>query len=104
MILRVVTTLAMSVLVLPGPATDAFAQSFSPGQAHDAVRNGDIVPLKDIFTRLEREFGGYQLDAELFSTADGGSEYRIVWMSDEGRRLQIVVNAQTGRVESVRGG
>lgn len=104
MIHRVVTTLAMSVLVLPGPTTHAVAQSFSPGQAHDAVRNGDIVPLKDIFARLEGEYGGYQLDAELFSTSDGGSEYKIVWMSEDGRRMQVVVNAQSGRIESVRGG
>lgn len=104
MLLRAAASLLIGALVLPGPGSPVQAQSFSPGQAHDAVRSGDIVPLKDIFARLEREFGGYQIDVELFSTPGGGSEYRIVWMSDAGRRLQITVNAQTGRIVRTSGG
>lgn len=104
MIFRAVACLVIGVLLWPGPVTPVWGQSFSPGQAHDAVRSGDIVPLKEIFARLEREFGGYQLDVELFSTSGGGSEYRIVWMDDDGRRLRIVVNAQTGRIVRTSGG
>jgi len=104
MLLRAVASLVIGVLVWPGPVIPVWAQSFSPGQAHDAVRNGDIVPLKDIFSMLEGRYGGYQLDVELFSRPGGGSEYRIVWMNDAGRRMNIVVDAQNGRIVRTSGG
>ncbi|MEM9740394.1 MAG: hypothetical protein AAF829_11035 [Pseudomonadota bacterium] len=86
---------------LIGPAD---AQSFTPGDTRNSGRSADIVPLRDVFARLKERFGGYQLDAELFSTSGNGSEYRIEWMSGEGRRMRIVVNAQTGRIIRSSGG
>ncbi len=99
---------ALFVLALLAVA-DASGQSnsFSPGQARDAVEKGDVVPLRDVFRSLERRYGGYQIDAGLFN-ARGGQEYRITWMGGagefKGRRMKIVVDAQTGRIKSVSGG
>lgn len=101
---------AVSLILLAafGAASPAVAQNwgnqFSPGQARDAREQGRIVPLRDIFRMLENRYGGYQLGAELFSRNGGGSEYRIDWMSGEGRKMKIVVDAQSGRVLSARGG
>ena len=74
------------------------ANSFSPNQARDEVSRGKIVPLKSIFRQLKREYGGYQLGAALFSKPDGGAVYNIEWMSEEGRKMTIVVDAETGRI------
>ena len=104
MIFRAVASLAIGALIWPGTAGPVEAQqSFSAEQARNAVRSGDILPLKDIFDTLEDEFGGYQLDVDLFSTSVGGSEYHIEWMSEDGRWLEIVVDAQTGDLVSTSG-
>jgi len=96
--LRFALLAALIALLVPPMAAQGWGQSFSPDQARDARQSGDIVPLRDILRRLEREYGGEYLDAELYSREGGGSEYRIDWKTGDGRIVRFVVNAQTGRV------
>lgn len=97
--------LAALAATVAGPALHAAnAQSFTPGDPRDTARAADIVPLREVFARLKDRYGGYQLDAELFSTSGGGAEYRIEWMSGEGRRMRIVVDARSGRITRSSGG
>lgn len=84
--------------------TNPWANQFSPGQAREAVREGKTVPLSRIFQQLKREYGGYQLGAELYSRADGSTFYEIDWMTEDGRKAQFTVDAQSGRVINRRGG
>ncbi|MEO0816942.1 MAG: hypothetical protein AAFX86_06490 [Pseudomonadota bacterium] len=84
--------------------SSASAQSFTPGDPRESGRAADIVPLREVFSRLKDRYGGYQLDAELFSTSGGGVEYRIEWMTGEGRRMRISVDARTGRITRSSGG
>lgn len=84
-------------------SAQGWGNSFTPGEARDARRKGDIVPLSRIFQQLKSRYGGYQLDAELFSRPGGGSDYRIVWMTRDGRRMRFIVDAQTGRILSSSG-
>lgn len=94
----------LTALLAPPVVAQGWGNSFSPGQARDARQNGDIVPLRDIIRRLEREHGGRYLNAELFSREGGGSEYRIDWITEDGRKVLFVVDAQTGRIIRTRGG
>ncbi len=94
----------LAALLAPPAAAQNWGDSFSPGQARDARQSGDIVPLRDIIRRLENQHGGRYLDAALFSRPGGGSEYRIDWITEDGRKVMFVVDAQTGRVISTRGG
>ena len=50
-----------------------WGDQFSPGQARDAVKEGRTVPLSRIFQSLKREYGGYQLGADLYSREGGGA-------------------------------
>jgi len=100
---RAVFLAALGAALLVPPEGHAVAQSFTPGDTRNTGPQLDIVPLREIFATLKDRYGGYQLDAELFSTASG-SEYRIDWMSGDGRRMRIVVNAQTGRILRTSGG
>ena len=84
--------------------TNPWANQFSPGQAREAVREGKTVPLSRIFQQLKREYGGYQLGAELYSRADGTTFYEIDWMTEDGRKAQFTVDAQSGRVINRPGG
>ena len=102
---RILAALVAVILLPASPAlAQGWRQSFSPDQARDAVTNGDIVPLRDIFRMLKQRFGGYQLGAELFSKPGGGSEYHIDWMTRDGHKMQFIVDAQTGQITSSEGG
>jgi len=91
-------------LLSAGPATaQRWGDSFSPGQARDAVRDGKTVPLSKIFQMLKREYGGYQLGADLVSKQGGGAEYHIDWMTGDGRKMRFVVDAQSGSITDRRG-
>ncbi len=100
-----VMLIAIAALGTTAPASaQGWGNSFSPGQARDASQNGDIKPLREVIQKLKREFGGSHLSAELFSKEGGGAEYRIDWITDDGRKLRLVVDAQNGRVISSTGG
>ncbi len=93
---------ALGLLAAPAPAQD-WGQSFSPGEAREAVRDGRSLPLAKILEPLKAEYGGYLLSAELFSTASGSTQYEIQWMTGDGRKTVFVVDAQTGNVLERRG-
>ncbi|MBU4568508.1 MAG: PepSY domain-containing protein [Alphaproteobacteria bacterium] len=75
-----------------------WGDQFSPGQARDAVKQGRTVPLSRIFQSLKREYGGYQLGADLYSRDSGGAVYEIDWLTDDGRKVHVTVDAETGAV------
>lgn len=99
---------ALFALVAMGLIASASAQgwgnSFSAGQARDASQNGQIKPLRDVIRSLKRELGGSYLNAELFSKEGGGAEYHIDWVTDDGRKLTLIVDAESGRVTRSTGG
>lgn len=81
-----------------------WGNQFSPGEARDAVKEGRTVPLSRIFQSLKRQYGGYQLGADLYSQESGGAVYEIDWLTEDGRKLHVTVDAQTGTVLDQRGG
>ena len=106
---RIVTFfLAVGLMGAPIAAAQSggnpWANQFSPGQAREAVREGKTVPLSRIFQQLKREYGGYQLGAELYSRDDGTTFYEIDWMTEDGRKAHFTVDAQSGSVINRRGG
>jgi hypothetical protein len=52
------------------------------------------VPLGEVLRDLRSKYGGQHLDAR-----KAGGHYIIAWMTEDGRRLNIRVNASTGREE-----
>lgn len=106
---RILISLAAISLMATAPMAPAMAQSwgqsFTADEARDARESGEIIPLKRIFRQLKREYGGYQLGAELFTKPSGnGSDYVIDWITDDGRKMRFVVDAQTGRILDASGG
>lgn len=106
---RILAILALSALsfapaALAQQGGNPWANQFSPGQAREAVREGKTVPLSRIFQQLKREYGGYQLGAELYSRDDGTTFYEIDWMTEDGRKAHFTVDAQSGSVMNRRGG
>lgn len=106
---RILALLAVTVLIsapvaLAQQGGNPWANQYSPGQAREAVREGKTVPLSRVFQQLKREYGGYQLGAELYSRDDGSTFYEIDWMTEDGRKAKFTVDAQSGSVINRRGG
>ena len=99
MIAAILLSAALLTAPLPALGQGQFGNSFTADEARDARDKGNVVPLRDIFRRLKRQYGGYQVDANLYNR-NGGQVYVIDWMSDKGERMRITVDAQTGRIVS----
>jgi uncharacterized membrane protein YkoI len=93
--------------LVAAPAASAqgndWMNQFSPGQARDSRNQGHTVPLSQIFNTLKRQYGGYQLSADLYDRGNGKSVYEIDWMTGDGRKMHFVVDAQSGSVLDRRG-
>jgi uncharacterized membrane protein YkoI len=83
---------------------EGWGNQFTPGEAREAVKEGRTVPLSKIFQSLKREYGGYQLGADLYSQDSGEAVYEIDWLTDDGRKVHVTVDAQTGAIIDRNGG
>ena len=97
--LAILLVAACAAAPLPASAQGQYGNSFSADEARNARDKGDVVPLRDIFRRLKNRYGGYQIDANLYNRS-GGQVYVIDWMTDKGERIQVTVDAKTGRILS----
>ena len=98
----ILTLLCATLIALPATAQQGNGypvQSWSPGQARDAVKKGQNKSLGDIYAGLRSRYGGKALDARLID----GNTYSIVWESGNGRVLNLIVDARTGQVKSEKG-
>jgi hypothetical protein len=107
MLRRTLIPLMAVLLIAGGAAAPADAQrgrdrdhqrGESPFQGWDTPRQERMpqreVSLSDVLRDLRRKYGGQHLDAQKV-----GEHYVIAWMTEDGRRLNIRVNAATGREE-----
>jgi len=75
-----------------------FGNPFQRGDSWDRPRDQNTpqreVSLSDVLRDLRSKYGGQHLDAR-----KAGGYYMISWMTEDGRRLTLRVNASTGREE-----
>ena len=75
-----------------------FGNPFQRGDSWDRPRDQNTpqreVSLSDVLRDLRSKYGGQHLDAR-----KAGGYYMISWMTEDGRRLNLRVNASTGREE-----
>jgi uncharacterized membrane protein YkoI len=60
------------------------------------VRSGQFAPLGMVIEGLQRRTPGRQLDTAI-EFEDGRAVYRVRWITNQGRRVDYVVDAATGR-------
>jgi len=67
-------------------------------RAAEGVRRGRLVPLNRVIEQVRRRTPGRLLDAGL----EGGARpvYRVRWAADDGRRIDFLVDAESGQVLS----
>jgi uncharacterized membrane protein YkoI len=72
-------------------------------EARRAVREGRHVPLGQVLDQIRRSNPGRQLDAGIEEDPYGRTVYRVRWASANGRRMDYLVDAETGHILSVEG-
>lgn len=65
------------------------------------VRRGQLAPLGEVIRNIHQMTPGRQLDANL-EYAGPRLVYRVRWMTDQGRRVDYIVDAATGAIISER--
>jgi uncharacterized membrane protein YkoI len=70
-------------------------------RALDAVRQGKVRPLREVLQMVSERAPGDVLRVKL-RRSGGQMFYRITVLTDEGRYREVVVNAQSNRVVSMR--
>jgi uncharacterized membrane protein YkoI len=64
-------------------------------QARGGVQSGRLVPLSRVIEMISRRTPGRVLDAGL-----EGRNYRVRWATTDGRRIDFIVDAETGQILS----
>lgn len=96
MLRRSVIIALAGLLVAPAAVSQQFPGNSWAPQSNDARR--DEVPFEQIKRDLERRHGGQMLQSNR-----RGDRHVITWLDRNDNRLEIQVDARTGRVISERG-
>lgn len=98
--------LAAAALSAPAAASaqaddkgDSLGAAWAPQQdeAREGVRRGVQVPLPMVIMTIQRRLPGRMLDAGL-ENFGGRPIYRIRWLTNDGRRVDLLVDASTGAI------
>ena len=96
-------TAAAQVLSLPEASSLGAAWRQQQNEARDAVRRGKHVPLPQVLETLRRRTPGRILDSGI-EERGGRAMYRVRWAADDGRRIDYLVDAETGAIVRATGG
>uniref|UniRef100_UPI003342C42B PepSY domain-containing protein n=1 Tax=Castellaniella defragrans TaxID=75697 RepID=UPI003342C42B len=69
--------------------------------ARQALENGQVLPLRTVLDKVEREYQGQALKVE-FEREDGRFIYEIRLLQNDGRMVKLEVDAADGRVLKVK--
>ena len=66
--------------------------------ARQAVREGRRVSLREVLPQIERRTPGRLLDSYPETGPGGRPQYRVRWQSNNGQRIDYIVDAETGAI------
>jgi uncharacterized membrane protein YkoI len=84
--------LASALLAAPALASDK-----DHDRAREAVKAGQVMPLRSVLERLEREHPGQVLDVEL-EDEHGRLVYEVKLLQSDGRLVKLELDAKTATV------
>ena len=91
--------LPLAALAEPGPDSLGADWRQQQDEARDAVKRGRLVPLGQVIAEIRRRTPGRPLDAGIEYMGDR-AVYRVRWMTDNGRRIDYLVDAASGGIIS----
>ncbi|TAN57699.1 MAG: peptidase [Rhodospirillales bacterium] len=84
---------ALAVLLAPGHSGAVLADS-SQKEAREALKRGFIRPLADVIAKVEKDYDGRVLDAEM-EHEHGRYVYEIKLLTKDGWRRKLYLDANT---------
>ena len=81
------------------PANLGRAAATQQQQARQGVQEGRLVPMAQVIAALNKRTPGKQQDAKIDRVGER-QVYRIPWVTSDGRRIDYVVDAQSGAILS----
>lgn len=86
----------------PALAADSLGANWREQQneAQRGVREGRNLPLAQVIQAIRQRVPGRQLDAGLEQGPGGRTVYRVRWATEDGRRIDFIVDAQSGQILS----
>ncbi|HRL99717.1 MAG TPA: PepSY domain-containing protein [Acidovorax sp.] len=84
-----------------GPALHADEGGHDHDRARQALEQGQVLPLRTVLDRVEREYQGQALKVE-FEQDDGRFIYEIRLLQRDGRLVKLKVDAVDGRVLKIK--
>ena len=88
----------------PPPGREDYAPGNPGGEwreqqdvVRQGVREGQMAPLEGVIDNLRHLAPGRQLNT-VVETQGGRTVYRVVWVTKQGRRVDYIVDAASGRV------
>jgi uncharacterized membrane protein YkoI len=78
-------------------AAPAIASDNDHDRAREAVKAGQVMPLRSVLERLEREHPGQVLDVEL-EDEHGRLVYEVKLLQSDGRLVKLDIDARTATV------
>ena len=83
----------------PGQGGNSLGDGWRPREedAREGVRGGRLVPLEAVIRNIARSTPGQLLDAGL-ENRGGRPIYRVRWQTNDGRRIDYIVDAQSGQI------
>ena len=100
---RILRTLVLLGLALgTGSALHADERGGSDHElARQALRQGQVLPLRQVLDKIEREYQGQVLKIE-FEEDDGRYIYEIRLLQQDGRMAKLKVDAVDGKVLKIK--
>lgn len=90
-------TAAFALVLAAAMAATGAQGSSDHDRARDAVQAGQVLPLKTVLERLEREHPGQVLEVEL-ERDDGQWIYEVKLLQSGGRLVKFELDARNGEV------
>ncbi len=88
---------AIALVLAAAMAAPGVRASSDHDRARDAVQAGQVLPLKTVLERLEREQPGQVLEVEL-ERDDGRWIYEVKLLQSGGRLVKLELDARSGEV------
>lgn len=99
--MRVVVTLVALLSAALLATGTAHASERDHELARQALERGEVLPLREVLDRVERQYGGQVLKVE-FEREDGRFVYEIRLLQDDGRMAKLEVDAKDGKVLKIK--
>jgi hypothetical protein len=87
----------LMALALPGSTVSFAADNADHDRARQAVQAGDVLPLRTILERVEREYPGQVMEVEL-DQEKGEWVYEIKLLSKGGALMKLKILARDGTI------